>query len=414
VGKVSAGFIGAVAALAITAAVLAIVGKFPGESQDKPAQKLPLAEPDVPPLEFAYIDSERVAAYLGQAEGGLATSEQRGEQIKRAINASLAAGASVNFGKSQQDEESTTATVKPNAADHFYAFLRLLRHAPEAKQGACNDAGSRRRWLGRLDFTEPPKQVMKEIECIGVGNFVRIEDVQLFLPPFAQALPRVQSANAFYGALPAPRTPFTSPAQSVALTRALHAYAKQVGAKPRMPFVGAPYGEGNKVGKRVAMFMPAKYSGLTPEPSLLTGSVTVVGKIVYAKSDTPRPSSRRRRRRVTSPAYIDYPTISTFGRALVNASTAFRTDLGVCSKAPTRQTRAQAPAKTLPAAPARSTAGAGTAARRQTVAQNRSEQQRVRRAKRKCTSDQKMLDEVKKAVSFRPPFVIVLPLAIYQ
>jgi hypothetical protein len=298
---------------------------------------------------------------------------------------------------------------------YFYAFLRLLRHAPEAKQGACNDAGSRRRWLGKLDFTEPPEQVMQEIECVGVGNFVRIEDVQLFLPPFAQALPRVQSANAFYGALPAPRTPFTSPAQSVALTRALQAYAKQVGPEPRMPFVGAPYGESNRVGgKRVAMFMPAKYSGLTPEPSLLTGSVTVVGKVVYAKSNTPPPSSRRRRLRATPPAYIDYPTISTFGRALLKASTAFRADLGVCSKAPTLQTRAQAPAKALPVGPARSIAGSGTAARRQTVARHRSEQQRASRAKRKCTSDQKMLDEVKKAVSFRPPFVIVLPLAIYQ
>jgi hypothetical protein len=41
VSKVSAGVTGAVAALAIAAAILAIVGKLPGQSEDKPAQKLP-------------------------------------------------------------------------------------------------------------------------------------------------------------------------------------------------------------------------------------------------------------------------------------------------------------------------------------------------------------------------------------
>jgi hypothetical protein len=54
------------------------------------APSLPPA--DTPPLEYVYLDSLRVAAYLGQVEDGLATSEQRTEQLTRSVNASISAG----------------------------------------------------------------------------------------------------------------------------------------------------------------------------------------------------------------------------------------------------------------------------------------------------------------------------------
>jgi hypothetical protein len=406
------------AALALVAAflVLLVVHRLPRAAHTKTAARLQLAEPDVPPLEFAYLDTERVDAYLGQAEDGLAEKEQRGEQIKRAVNAGLNVGANATIGASEQDEESASSTVAANAADRFYAFLRLLRKEPQAsvKKSKCNEI-SRTDWLGELDLKEETQQAMQEVECIGVGNFIRIDDVQLFLPPFAQALPRVQSTNAFYGALPAPRSPFTSPAQSVALRHALHDYAKRVGTSARMPFVGAPYGEHKEVGGKVALFMPTEYRGLTHEPSLLTGSVTVVGKIIYIARP---PSKSGRKPKLAAPAYIDYPTIDTFGRALLHASPVFRADLGVCSKHPTLQTRAQAPTIAQSSTPrthrSEAAPGSGALTRRQVVERRRAEKSRARGAKRRCTPRQKMLDEVKKAVSFKAPLVIVLPLAIYD
>jgi hypothetical protein len=87
-----------------------------------------------------------------------------------------------------------------------------------------------------------------------------------------------------------------------------------------MPFVAAPYGADERVGHGVTFFLPAGYSGITTEPSLLSGSVTIVGEIVYSAG--------------AGAPYIDYPTVDTFGRALLKAPAALRTDLGVCSKAP--------------------------------------------------------------------------------
>lgn len=407
---------GVVVTLLAAFAVLAAIGRLPWNEDPKPSGGgVALAKSDVPPLEFAYLDGTRVSAYLGQAENGLASQEKRAQQIKREVNAALTAGANISLGGSRDEEQSSDATFEINAADRFYAFLRVLRaeHEAVATKRHCNSPQSRTLWLGELDFEEPADRVMEEFECIGVGNFVRVHDVQLFLPPFAQALPRLRSANAFYGALPTPRTPFTSPAQSAALRSALHDYAHRVGKEPRLPFVGAPYGERRKVGGKVALFLPTEYAGITSEPSLLTGSVTVVGKIVYIAPATTRARPAAHRRvKPAPPAYIDYPTVGTFGRALLNSSSVFRADLGVCSKAPTLQTRAQAPLRT--ALPITGSGRVHKIAERQAFKTTKRQRNVQRKARKRCQSKQGMLDTVKKSVSFKPPLVIVLPLAIYE
>jgi hypothetical protein len=367
--------VGLVAVGLMVLGVLSLLGTSARLTDASGSLNLPPA--DTPPLEYAYLDSGRVDAYLGQAENGLASSEQRAQQVTRSVNASLAAGASAQLGASQQAQESATATVAPKAADRFYTFLRLLRNEDEASYGdpgTCN-RGARTHWLGEINYQASPEEIMKQVACVGVGNFVRIINAQLFLPPFAQALPRAQSVNAFYGALPAPRTAFTSPTQSVQISHALSAYAKLVGTRVRMPFVGAPYGVDNQVGRNVAFFLPAEYQGLGFEPSLFSGSVTIVGKILYsARAGEP---------------YIDYPTISTFGRALLHAQPAFRDDLGVCSPTPPAATRPRSPAPQHVALAGLSKPSS-------------------------CTSDQRLLYDIKKSVTFKPPFVVVLPLAIYQ
>jgi hypothetical protein len=378
-----------------------------------------LAKPDVPPLEFAYLDSARVSEYLGQAENGLIRSETRATQIKKSLNAALSAGGNATLGADQQDEESSSATVEPDGADRFYTFVRLL-HAetpanarPAASGKSCASATHRKGWLSDVDFGEKAKNVVREFGCIGVGNFVRIDDVELFVPPFAQALPRLRSANTFYGSLPAPKARFTSPTQSVALRHALTDYVARLGTTARVPFVGAPYGEGSKLGTRIPVFMPTEYRDITQEPSLLAGPVTVVGKLVYVELTSPPVKHvRGRRPKPAPPAYIDYATVDKFGQALLRSRPIFRADLGVCSKAPTLQTRAQAPlGTTLPLAGGNASS---RAAQRQAAQSGSKRRASARNAKRQCTSSQAMINEVKKDVSFRPPFVIVRPLAIYD
>jgi hypothetical protein len=367
--------------------VLAMFGVVPLRLNDSPATAKPLPEADTPPIEFAYLDPLRADAYLGQAEGGLASSEQRSEELTNSINASVSIGTAGQVGGSAQKQLSTVATVTPQAADRFYTLLRRLRDAGEAdyrKPDTCNGERATH-WLGDVNDEDSAQEVMDEVECIGVGNFIRIHHAQLFLPPFAQALPRVQSANAFFGALPAPRTAFTSPTQSVAITTALSGYAKlvvkgSVGSDPRMPFVASPYGANERVGHGVTFFLPAGYSGITSEPSLLSGSVTVVGEIVYSAG--------------AGAPYIDYPTVDTFGRALLKAQPALRTDLGVCSGVPPSATLLRSPPKGTPIVALTPSSPPSRPA--------------------SCRSEQLTLNDVKKSVTFKPPVVVVLPLAIYE
>jgi hypothetical protein len=354
-------------ALAIVV-VLTVTGHIPLHSNGPPSEeRLPKA--NVPPLEYAYLDPARVDAYMGEATNGITTSEQRTKQLTRAINASLSAGAAVQAGASQQEEEGTMDTVEPKATDRMYEFLRLIREKGEVRYpGGCNGSSNPRHWIGNVDDQLPAADVEAEVSCIGVGNFVRIDHVQLFVPPFAQALQRAQSATAFYGALPAPRHAFTSPTQSTKVRSALHQYAKLVGSDPRMPFVAAPFGGRRRVGNGVTFFLPMSYDDLTVEPSLLSSSVTIVGKIIYSAD--------------AGAAYVDYPTVATFGRALLRSQPAFRSELGVCSKTPPPSTHPQY-----------------VAALHHTGA---------------CESAQQMLSHVTQSVTFKPPFVVVLPLAIYE
>jgi hypothetical protein len=336
---------------------------------------------DTPPLEYAYLDSFRVAAYLGQVEDGLATSEQRTEQLTHNVNASISAGATAQLGASEEARQGTQAVVTPTAADRFYNFMRLLRGGGEAScqvvghdgnGDICNpdrcNGTSRTRWLGEVDAEWTARKIMDEVGCVGVGNFVRMAHAQLFLPPFAQVLTRAQSASAVYGMLPAPRTAFTAPSRSATARAELSRYVSSLAEDARVPFVAASYGSTEPVGSGVSFFLPARYAGLTTEPALLSGSVTVVGKIIYSAS--------------AGHPYIDYPTIGEFGPALVRLNRSLLDSLGVCSAYPPPQTHSAA-----------------------TRAPNPNES---------CTTHSHTLEAVRSSVTYKPPVVVVLPMAIYQ
>jgi hypothetical protein len=362
--------------------VLALVVILNAASSSGPAiADLPPA--DAPPLEYVDLDAHKVATYVGQLEDGLATTEQRTAQLTHSINASISGGPLAQIGGSEQSQVGTQATVTPTAADLFYAFMRLLRAGGEAHctplpadvpggGGKCDPRGcngrSRTRWLGEVDAQWSEEAVTEQLSCIGVGNFVRIAHVQMFLPPYAQALRRAQSAQAVYGELPAPRMAFTSPIQSTSVRAGLGSYASLVGSDPRLPFVAAPYGSRDQIGSGVTFFVPVDYRGLTTEPSLLSGSVTVVGKIIYYAPG--------------GASYIDYPTIEQFGGPLLKESKHFLDSIGVCSSV-------------APAGAMASPTGAGSTSS-------------------SCTSPQRILDAIKASVTFRPPVVVVLPVAVYQ
>jgi hypothetical protein len=402
----------AIAAVVVLAllGILAIIGGSPFRALDSGggvSEELPLA--DEAPLDYAYLDTERAESYLGQALNGLPTSEQDTKALTRAVDVSLGAAASAQLSGSQQLQQSTVTTVTPQAVDRFYTFLRLLRKGHEADASRPDTCRSERLehkerpyWLGEINDQASKEVIISEVKCIGVGNFVRIHNAQLFLPPFAQALPRLQSANAFVGALPTPRTPFTSPVQSAGLRHALDQYARRVGSNPRIPVVAAPFGSPELVGSGVTVFLPTRYRGITSEPSLLSGSVTIVGKIVYFGEERRAASPTRTR---PEPAYVDYPTVFTFGQALRGAEPALQRDLGVCSSTPPHSTRRR-----------RQEARASTATTSKHALSPRPARhnQHAARRRARCISAQAALSDVRASISFAPPVIVVLPLAIYQ
>lgn len=377
---------GAALALAVVGlAVLAVLDLF-GTGPLHSSESGPLGSPDTPPIEYVYLDSLRATAYLGELEGGLSTSIQQTNTVSQSLSGTLAVGTAASLGGTRQTQKSSQTTITPRAAERFYTFLQLLQNPKEADYRSPNTCKDHP-WLGKIDDQSSRKKIISELECLGPGKFVRIENAQLFLPPFAQALPRTRSANAFYGELPAPRLPFTSPTQSAKIAEALHRYIELVGSNPRMPFVAAPYGNAQKIGDKkqgggIPIFLPALYRGLTLEPSLLSGSVTIVGQIVYYANH--------------GPTYIDYPTLSTFGRALLEAKSA-RNALGVCSAEPPPGTR-----------PTQGKSNAGAVPPTVAASDGRSQ------VSKKCASPQETLKGIQKSVTFKPPFMVVLPLAIYE
>jgi hypothetical protein len=353
----------AVGALAVIGA-LAIFGVGPLSLFGSHAEVEALSKADTPPVEFAYFDAPRTESYLDQADDGLAKTVEHKEQVTRSANASLSAGANAQLGGSEQSQDDTVTTVTPDAADRFYTLLRQLRDNDKeieysqksAKCKGIKDGGPP--WFGDVNESDPAQDVVQEVRCIGAGNFIRIRHTRLLLPAFARMLPRLHDTDVLSRTLPAPRTPFDSPMQSIQLSKAMSADRALIGSNPRIPFVGEPYAHPRGKERSVAFFLPSLYRGLAREPSLLDGSMTIVGLVVAAGTRT---------------SYVDYPTISAFGHALLTARKALRADLGMCVTISAR-TRPQA----------------------------------------HCTSASQTVAEIRRSVTLQPPFVVVLPLAIYD
>jgi hypothetical protein len=351
-----------------------------------------LPRPDTPPVEFAYLDGSRVLAYLGQAEGGLSKSEKRSLGSSQSVTASLSAGTAAQVGAASQSQQSSEATVSPTVADRFYRLLRVLRVNGGAET-CTRRLGHSAPWMGTIDAGVSPQNteehIKQQLSCIGEGNVVRIFNAHLYLAPYASVLTRVRYALPYLGDFGRRRHPAEAPVPPD-LQRALGDYRRRVGRDPRLPFVlPAITNYLDNPQETVTFFVPTRYRGLTAEPSLLSGKVTVVGKILYAdlrrgttstgaatRQSTPRERFPRE--------YVDFQTIETFGSALKKARSTLLEELGVCPVA-------------LPARPARPQ-----------PAQRSSPSQTCRRQR------ESVIDQVGRSVTFPAPVVVVLPLGIYR
>jgi hypothetical protein len=276
---------------------------------------------DTPPPDYLYIDNDRVLSYLGQIEIGLASQEKRTSAASRAFEFSAGAqGASGT--KSQQTSQSVEVEVKPTTADRFYQLLPLLI------EGRSKNPD--RPWIHDLNGeAREHYNIAKHASglCrVHEGDFVRIENAHLFLPPYAAILQKVRYAQrvvkpqlplANQGEQATPR-PHTNAAAASTLQPAIKAYQRRLGSNPRLPFlVPTIVPSSNETMRRVVFFIPVRYRWIAEEPSLLSGSLTVVGKVTFRDLRLPgRNICGRQTSAESRPHYFDQQTLLAFGPAL--------------------------------------------------------------------------------------------------
>ena len=266
VAKTVAWALGALVGLIVVLDLFGVLDIFGNEQiEPSPASRLP--------AEFLYLDDERVDAYLGQLRGGLSPTEQRSIRLTKRHQAEAGLDKVVQLGGSTEQEELINRSVETNAADRFF----LLESELAARFTDVDDV--------RLRFKSivAPRDACTEIRRlkeIKEGQILRVLGANLRVPTYALALAKVAHADQF-----------RPPGQDEVMPRQLARLAlegqrglkrlvksKSLGADPRLPFWLQIHP--NRPKKGCEVFMPAQYSKVIDAPSMLTGPVTIVGKVV--------------------------------------------------------------------------------------------------------------------------------------
>jgi hypothetical protein len=278
------------------------------------------------PHEYMYLDSTRVASYLGQVDGGeVGPEEDEKETTTNNENFDVGKG-TVGAATSKGQQLVKSIVVKKSDADRFSDLLGDL----EAKHSST--------WLGKLNAEQPCKFV-RELDGTAIpdGSIVMIENAGVQIPPYMSAYPELRYAE--YRVLPAtqsrktrklveevfrgaPLTSFRAVDESVRGTPKLELekFKKRVGKNPRIPFsftvsasarqmqecereraepktvvpdllepkatessiAKSRMAEAGKSGEeaKVTVVLPARFADLTGDPSLLSGPLTIVGILV--------------------------------------------------------------------------------------------------------------------------------------
>lgn len=284
-------------------------------ASDPGLQTAKQASPDTPPAEFAYLDSGRVLAYLGQIEGGLAATQTRTRSAKTTTKAPLTAKDVAAAEASSEKLRGSSETVTLTEADRFYTLLRILRknQAADGEKAFTTLVDIDAAITGQ-NTVDKIRDRLKKVE---ENDFVRILNVHAFIPTYAAILPRARFASYYLGgALKEPTTALYAPV-SLRAHRAVERYKAALQGDPRIPVVVPTLSSGrSKLRHVVTFFIPARYRSLSREASLLGGELTVVGKVVYKDPRLPDDAPEEA---PTGPSYLDRETLTTFAPALQRA-----------------------------------------------------------------------------------------------
>jgi len=279
------------------------------------------------PGDYLYLDDERVDAYLGQLELGRYARETRSSTTTRKRQASVDAKGVIQVGATGEEQETVEQVATATATDRFYRFLQRLSN--QFSEGALGVGEGDFR---SLDLSRPYPELVEDAKATDEGLFVRLDNARLGVPSYARALPRLLYAREVSreGQRPVAERAIT---RLVARQRkALNRYLRQLGPDPLVPVVARvadPTGEDDS---GYTFFLPVRYSKLADSPSLVSGRVTVVGKVVRQVQVPADPAIEGK----YDGFYVDPQLALTYRRALARMPRPVRRALRIPSERPGR------------------------------------------------------------------------------
>ena len=239
-------------------------------------------DPPEKPAEYLYLDVARVLTYLPQAEGGLPENETVSIEGTHSVSVDLK-GTAGGAGGSAQRKRSASRSLTPTTGSRF---LALLDHIDEDEQ------------LKQLDLDDFDPDDFNALE---EGDFVRLVGADVRMPSYASDYDINKTRKHI---IVASRQKAYTPKQR----GKLNAFLAAVGENPRVSFLLTPKSEG----QLYSLLLPAQYSLLSAEPTLLTGEHTVIGKVMRRLDS----SNSEEDAGFGSPLYTDVATIASFRAAL--------------------------------------------------------------------------------------------------
>lgn len=278
------------------------------------------------PLEFLYLDSARVEAYLAQLDGGTFAQQHLSHRLTQKVNGEIAVEP-VKAGASSEDESFVEREVTATAASRYVELLHQL--------------GKEIHPVGLRQFKE-------DVRCsLDEGDFVSIETRALRPPIYLNPYLAAHQAGTLSALFPMPSRDPEQRKLVESRREAAGQFLRQVGENPRAVFAIQPRID-HKLGT-VKYLLPMSVGQLTDERSLIKfggGSFTLVGKVVrifprrgecgahpqarkagdrqvvnrQPDEQSRKVENKQGKNKVAHPLYVDSPTRETWEHALEGAT----------------------------------------------------------------------------------------------
>jgi hypothetical protein len=268
-------------------------------------------ESPLPPVEFLYLDGDRILDFLAELEGGRVGDVHRISKEIASLNAG-GSGGGFDIGASSQHESIADSTVVRTEASALGLLLNAL--AENESHGVS---------FHSIDLTDPDN--VADEKKLREGMLVRFVTHDLLSPGYIRPYVVVRQSATLAALFPQAAGNPADAKRAEEQRRKAESFARQVGPNPRLTFVVSPRPRERK-GISLKVLMPMRYANLTQERSLLEkgrdqytgGRLVVFGKVIRVfrhESGFPCTDGKKR-----CPEYTDFATREIWQNPLEQAS----------------------------------------------------------------------------------------------